>query len=189
MPPTEKVSRTDIILAGLSVIAKEGTAALTARRVATELGVSTAPVYRNFDSMEDLAAAIMERARDQLLEYSTRPFTDRPFLNMGTGIAVFAREHPRLYRALFLESDQFESIVDEFLERLTEGMKSDSRFQKMPRARRAVLLHRMWTYTHGLASLIAIGLVDDTSDLAIIGSLNAVGRAVIRSTLEEDGEA
>jgi AcrR family transcriptional regulator len=183
VPPSEKVSHSDVVRAALEVVELEGLAALTARRVASQLGVSTAPVYRNFASMEELARAAMQAARDRLLEHTLRVYSDRPFLNMGTGIAVFAREHPRLYRALFLESDQFEAIVAGFLEQLTADMRNDARFAELDRTQRAILLERMWTYTHGLASLIAVGLAADSSTDSIVRSLEAVGRAVIRDAL------
>ena len=183
MPPSEKVTRAEIVRAALEVVELEGLAALTARRVASQLELSTAPVYRNFASMEELARAVMEAARDQLLEHTGRVYSDRPFLNMGTGIAVFAREHPRLYHALFLESDQFEGLIEGFLERLRVDIRKDPRFAALSAERTAVLLDRMWTYTHGLASLIAVGIAKDSSTESIVRSLEGVGRAVIRDVL------
>jgi AcrR family transcriptional regulator len=183
MPPSEKVSQDDIVRAALEVIELEGVSGLTARRVASQLNVSTAPVYRNFASMAELARAAMQAARDRLLEYTARVYSDRPFLNMGTGIAVFAREHPRLYRALFLESDEFEALVEGFLDQLTADMRKDPRFAQLARAQRASLLDQMWTYTHGLSSLIAVGLAQDPSTESIVRSLEAVGGAVIGAAL------
>jgi AcrR family transcriptional regulator len=185
MPPTERVSRDAILVAATSLIEREGLAALTARRVAGELGVSTAPVYRQFDSMDELAHAVMERARDLLLTYTRRVYTDNewPFLDIGTGVGVFAREHSSLYRALFLESNQFEGLLASFLDRLTDEMRRDARFSRMDRAMRAVLLERMWTYTHGLAATIAVGLAKDTATESIVRSLETVGGAVIRDVL------
>jgi len=187
MPPSEKVSAADIVKAAVVVIEKEGIEALTARRVASELEVSTAPVYRNFESMDALAAAAMKSAREQLLGYTAGRYTERPFLNMGTGIALFAKEHPRLYQALFLETDRFEEVVSGFLEALTENMKLDARFANLERKRREQLLNIMWTYTHGLASLIAVGLAREASKEAIIRSLDAVGTAVIKDLVLRPG--
>lgn len=187
MPPPEKVSRADIVAAGLAVLEAEGLPALTARRIAAELKLSTAPVYGKFASMDELVGAVMERAKDLLLAYTARSYTKIPFLNVGTGIAMFAKEHPRLYHALFLESDQFESILDGIIEYLTDDMKRDRRFTRMPRQDRAVLLQRMWTYTHGLASMIAVGLARETSQEDVLRSLRAVGSAVIRDVVKKAG--
>src|SRR5690349_15678064 len=98
MPPSEKVSREDIVRAAVSIVEREGLSELTARRVASELDVSTAPVYRHFSAMDELTSEVMEHARDLMLRFTAVAYTDRPFLNMGTGIALFARDHPRLYR-------------------------------------------------------------------------------------------
>ena len=184
MPPTEKCAASDVIQAAIQVIEKEGVAALTARRVASEAGVSTAPVYRHFRSMETLAAAAMAGVRDQILAYTNESYTPVPFLNMGTGIALFAKDHPRLYQALFLQTDRFEELVASFLETLTENMRMDPRFTGLERKRRLRLLNIMWTYTHGLASLIAVGLAPEGSREAIIRSLQTVGQSVIRQELE-----
>jgi hypothetical protein len=133
--------------------------------------------------MEDLSRATMERARETLLGYASRPYTGRPFLDMGTGVALFARDHPRLYRALFLETDGFGDLVKGFLEQLTDDMARDPLLAKVERTTRALLLDRMWTYTHGLASLIAVGLAKESGREFVIRSLDAVGTAVIRDVL------
>jgi hypothetical protein len=101
---------------------------------------------------------------------------------------MFAKDHPNLYRALFLESDHFEAIVERFLEHLTEEVKRDPRFTHLPRKPRAELLQRMWTYTHGLASMIAVGLARESSKGAVVRSLSVVGRAVIADVLAEYGQ-
>lgn len=186
MPPTEKISREDIIRSALAIVEAEGLSALTARRVGAELGASTAPVYRQFASMDDLAQAVMEQANARLIAYTTQAYTDTPFLNMGTGIALFARDHPRLYRALFLETDRFREIVEAMLQQLTDDMRRDPRFTTMSRARRAKLLETMWTYTHGLASQVAVGLTRNATQRRIVEMLGSVGGAIIRDALEEE---
>ena len=180
-PP--KVNIRDIVAAGVAVVDAEGLTALTARRVARQLRVSTAPVYVSFASMDALADAVMEHTVELLLDYTRRPYTDRPFLNIGTGVVLFAKEHPTLYRALFLEGDRFEPLVRRFLRQITQDMARDGRFAHMPTTVRAPLLDRMWTYTHGLASLIAVGITRRMSQDAIIRALMEVGTPLIREVL------
>ena len=98
-------------------------------------------------------------------------------------LALFAKDHPRLYQALFLQTDRFEELIAGFLETLTENMRLDPRFAGLERKRRLRLLNIMWTYTHGLASLIAVGLAAEGSREAIIRSLQTVGQSVIRQEL------
>jgi len=183
MPPKTKYTKEQVIKAAVAVVEKKGLRALTARSVATKLGCSTAPVYHHFATMDELALSVMKNTQRVLLEYASRPYTDRVFLNMGTGVAMFACEHRRLYRALMLEGDSYRDVIHEFLDILESEMIKDTRFISLPESERRLLLNKMWTYTHGLASLICVGLVKNCSQERIVKSLTEVGADVIGATL------
>lgn len=183
MPPKIKYTRDEVIKAAVRVVEKDGLNSLTARSVAVRLGSSTAPVYNNFATMDELALGVIKETQRALLEYTSRPYTDRVFLNMGTGVAMFAAEHRRLYRALMLEGDSYSDVVREFLDILKSEMTHDSRFASLSDSERAVLLRKMWTFTHGLASLICVGLIKDCDQDYIIKTLLDVGTDVIGATL------
>ena len=95
----------DVIKAGLAVMDKDGVENLSARRVAEEMGASTAPVYSNFANMDDLVVAIKKAAVNLLLDLTLENHTDNPFLNLGVGVLEFARRHPLLYSAWFLQAN------------------------------------------------------------------------------------
>jgi AcrR family transcriptional regulator len=183
MPPKVRFSKDDVVRAALLVVDKKGLAALTARSVAARLGSSTAPVYHHFKTMDALALAVMKQTQKMLLEYTARPYTERVFLNMGTGVALFAAEHRKLYRALTLESSSYSSVVHEFFGKLLIEMKKDQRFTTMSDAERLALLSKMWTFTHGLASLICVGIEKDASQERIVKTLLDVGADIIGSAL------
>ena len=161
----------------------KGLQGLTARSIAGRLGSSTAPVYKHFTTMDDLAFEVIRETQKALLEYTSRPYTDRVFLNMGTGIAMFACDHRRLYRALLLEGPNYRDVVSEFLAILETEMNKDPRFTSLSTAEIHVLLHKMWTFTHGLASLICVGLIKDCNQEYIVKTLMDVGADVIGATL------
>ena len=183
MPPRIKYSKDEVIKAAVSVVEENGLQSLTARSVAVSLGSSTAPVYHHFATMDDLALAVNRKTQRALLEYASRPYTDRVFLNMGTGIALFAYEHRQLYRALMLEGDSYGDVVREFLDILKSELTKDMRFVSLSDNERAVLLTKMWTFTHGLASLISAGLIKDCNQEFIVKTLMDVGADVIGATL------
>lgn len=183
MPPKTQYTKEEVTKAAVAVVEKAGLKSLTARSVAAKLGCSTAPVYHHFATMDDLALSVMKETQKALLEYSSRPYTDRVFLNMGTGVALFACQHRRLYRALMLEGDSYRDVIHEFLDVLESEMTKDERFTSLPENERRLLLRKMWTYTHGLASLICVGLIKDCSQDLIIKSLTEVGADVIGATL------
>jgi hypothetical protein len=43
----------------------------------------------------------------------------------------------------------------------------------------------MWIFTHGFASLICVGLIEEDSDQFIIGMMNKVGSAVGNAAVKE----
>lgn len=183
MPPKVKYTREDVIKAAFTVVEKKGLKELTARSIASELGSSTAPVYKHFDTMDELSFEVIKRAQQIMLEYTSRSYTERVFLNMGTGIAMFACEHRRLYRGLMLEGDSYRDVIHEFLDTLELELTKDSRFKSLSATERHSLLYKMWTFTHGLASLICVGLIKDCNQEFIIKTLMDIGADVIGSTL------
>ncbi len=183
MPPRTKYTRNRVVEAAVAVIEKRGLGSLTARNVAARLGCSTAPVYQHFATMDELALTVMKDTQRALLEYTSRPYTDRVFLNMGTGVALFACEHRRLYRALMLEGDSYRDVIREFLDVLESEMTKDARFSSLSGSERRLLLTKMWTFTHGLASLICVGLIKDCSEDYVVKTLMDVGADVINATL------
>ncbi len=185
MPPKTVFTQEDVIKAAFDLVEYQGMQGLTARKVALELKSSTAPVYSNFESIKGLEREVIKKAKDMLLGYTKRPYTKRVFLNMGTGYAIFAREHCKLFSAIFLERGDFKDIVDEFLETLRKELVNDKRFTAMSSERRDALLLKMWIFTHGLATLICVGLSKDDSDEYIIKTLLAVGGAVIGAALAQ----
>jgi AcrR family transcriptional regulator len=184
LPRRISFSREDIVQAAYAVVEREGLSQLSARRVARQMGGSTAPLYSHFASIDELVREVMTRATWALQEYMRRPLTDRPFLSMGAGVLLFARDHGNLYRALFVEGGRHKDIVDRFLAESAEAMSGDPRFARLPLARRRDLLTRMWVFTHGLASLVTAGLMEDDRPEALIGLLSDVGQAVIGQALE-----
>lgn len=183
MPPKTKYTRKDVIAAAFALVKKHGLRELTARGVASHLGSSTAPVYKHFATMEELALEVIREIQQMLLEYTSRPYTERVFLNMGTGVAMFACEHSQLYRALMLEGDNYGDVVHEFLGTLESELTKDPRFTALSAGERRVLLQKMWTFTHGLASLICVGLIKNCDQEYIVKTLMDVGADVIGATL------
>ena len=185
MPPKTVFSRESVVEAGFQVLREKGLKGLTSRSVARKLGSSAMPVYSIFGSMRNFENAVIAKVKNLLLEYTSRPYTEMAFLNMGVGTAIFARDEPALYRAMFLERNDFKAAIDELLEDLCEGMRKDPKIADMPRKHRMALLNKMWIFTHGLSALICVGVEDDTSDAYIISSLRGVGRPVSLAALAD----
>ena len=185
MAPKNSTTREEIIETAFAIVQQEGMASLTARNVAQKLGLSTRPVYSHFASMKDLQQEAMRKARELMQAYVSKRYTNDIFLNMGTGAAFFARDHKALYRILFMENNDFKDLLNDFRMDLSKQMKKDERFTRMTQQERDDLLNKMWIFTHGLASFICVGLIEDDSDFFIIKTMDQVGSAVVAAAVKK----
>ena len=132
MPAAKKVSKDAIIDAAVDVLRDGGFSAINARSVAKKIGCSTQPIYLSFKNMDELKAALTERAiemhtkhvRDSLKAHEGN---DSRYSSYGMGFVKFAAEEKQLFRWLYLEGEQLgpyrndvllpeviDVIVDEF---------------------------------------------------------------------------
>lgn len=111
MPAAKKISRDRILDAAVQVLRDGGFSAINARSVARKLGCSTQPIYLSFRNMDELKAALTERAigmhtqrvRDLLRAHEGN---DSRYSSYGMGFVKFAAEEKQLFRWLYLEGEQ-----------------------------------------------------------------------------------
>ena len=126
MPPVKKVSREAIIDAAVEVLREGGAAAINARSVAKKLGCSTQPIYLSFQSMDELKAAMTQRAialhtqhvREWLniLEADGSCYREYShYSSFGIGFVKFAAEEKYLFRWLYLDGAQPEQYQNDVL--------------------------------------------------------------------------
>lgn len=184
MPPGIRYTKDKIIAEAFNLVEEKGIHHLSARNVAKRLNMSLAPIYSSFDSMDDLSKEIIKKGKALLVSYTREQYTDRIFLNIGTGIVLFARDHPNIYKAIFVEGDDYKDIINEFMNEVSIQMSKDPRFANMAETDRNALLNKMWIFTHGLASLIFAKLVEKTSQEDIVAALVDIGGVVIAAALD-----
>jgi AcrR family transcriptional regulator len=175
VPPKTTFSRENIIKAAFELVEERGLQELSARKVAEKLNSSQAPIYTQFKNIEDLKKEVLNLAKEKMIEYVKTPYTDKPFLNIGAGVAIFSRDHQHLFQAV----SGIKEVMLEVLDYLTEQMMEDSRFTNVPNDKRRSILTKMAIATLGLADFMAKGLTEETHDEAIIQTLNEIGTAVI----------
>ena len=126
MPAIKKISKEAIIDAAVDVLRKGGASAINARSVAKELGCSTQPIYLSFQNMEELKAAVTERAitlhaqhvREWLciLDADNSCYRQHShYSSYGIGFVKFAAEEKHLFRWLYLDGQQPDPYQDDML--------------------------------------------------------------------------
>jgi AcrR family transcriptional regulator len=98
-------TRDRLVAAALTVLERDGPAAIQARTLAGAIGASTMAVYTNFGGMAELIEAVMNEGFARFAEHVRRvPHTDDPVADLmagGLAYGEFAMHNPQLYRLLF----------------------------------------------------------------------------------------
>ncbi|MBD5560588.1 MAG: WHG domain-containing protein [Clostridia bacterium] len=169
MPPAARHSREDILEAAFGILRAEGPSALTARHLGEVLGGSSRPIFTLFRSMQEVQTGAMERAKDLYSSYLDRGLrADPPFKGAGMEHIRFAADEPRLFQEIFMSPAnagwggsrlflQSEANYARILHSLTG-------YYALPPDAAGRLYEHLWIYAHGLASLIATGVMPADMD-------------------------
>ncbi len=181
MPPKIKATRERIVEGAFEVVRTEGLDALTARRVAKEVGCSTQPVYRAFASMDELRAEVLERVGQVTMSYFTPSGgAEATFFQLGLGNLRFAQEEPHLYRAATLEGPAMGDLLQDrdpppFV---LERMRAEPALAGLADEQLARIHALMWFFSQGVANLFFTETEEDPMAVAE-EYLQMAGRAVI----------
>ena len=171
MAPRVKVTKEDIVKAAVEIVRKSSSENLNARTVAAELSCSTQPIFSNFETMEELRFAVIERADLLCQEYMRREVQRGeypPYKANGMAYIRFAKEEKELFKLLYMrdrsnEKGFKESDVENQMETLVRsntGLDGND----------AKLFHlEMWAYVHGIATMFATGFLD--LDWQLVGKM------------------
>jgi AcrR family transcriptional regulator len=171
--------RTALIEAAARILALEGPAAMSARRLAREVGASTSAVYTHFGGMPELRRAVRREGFVRLAEHfdgvemSDDPVAD--LTRLGWGYCMNALANPHLYRVMFMESplDEQDALVGwDTFDRLVSSVQRCMDAGRFPRCSEAI--HgalQIWTMTHGVVSVVLTGMVDQHQAQQVLASM------------------
>jgi AcrR family transcriptional regulator len=101
----EPVIRERLVEAAARLLADEGPAALSTRRLANEVGTSTMAVYTHFGGLPQLVRAVVTEGFTRLAEHMAAvPQTDDPLTDiyeLGVAYRANAHHNPHLYAVMF----------------------------------------------------------------------------------------
>lgn len=167
MPSTPRIPKEVILEHALQILIEDGYAALNIKALASKIGCSTQPISWHFGNMEglrkELAAYALHYAKEKL-KPSQKGMEG--FASVGKAYVNLAFDSPNLFCYLYMSCDSGNFIdglhmftskkenadmVEQIVEQLgVERKKAES------------FCNHMITYTHGLASYVASGLLKAT---------------------------
>jgi AcrR family transcriptional regulator len=156
---------TALLEAAAQLLAEQGPAALSTRRLAAAVGSSTTAVYTHFGSMNDLVRAMAREGFARLHQrMTTVSATDDPVadvVTLGCAYRGNARDNPYLYAVMFSsaslggfsltdEDRQHGRYTLEILVGVVTRCMAAGRFRP---AEPQLVAHQMWIALHGLVTL------------------------------------
>ena len=106
MPKKTTFTKQIVVEAGLAQLETQGWEGFTPKKVASRLGASTMPIFSHFPTMAEFKEAVLDRAWELLLDYSSRSFTGDKWIDQSIGYVMFARDHGRLFSCMHYGSSE-----------------------------------------------------------------------------------
>jgi AcrR family transcriptional regulator len=158
-----------LVEAAARVLAEEGPAALTSRRLAAEIGSSTMAVFSRFQSMAEIRWAVREEGFARLnARLDAVPASDDPVADLVAAGAVFFANgvaNPHLYRAMFLDRPPADDNLGAgTYERLVALVTRGVAAGRFPAARESLIpvwAAQMWSMRHGMVTMTVAELLPD----------------------------
>lgn len=169
MPSSPRIPKEIILEYALKMLIREGYAAINIKALAKEIGCSTQPISWHFGNMDGLRKELAEYA----MAYAARRMHSdaegmEAFVHIGIAYLDMAFDEPNLFQYLNMHNDSgyfvngFDAyIADDESSAVAEQIAGQL---KISRDKAGVFYKNMIIYTHGLASLIASGIVKATKE-------------------------
>lgn len=157
MPPKIRFSKEKVIQAAFDITRADGFDALNARAIAKALGCSTQPLFRAYESMEQIKQAVRAMAGKTYEQHIMRGMmgAEKPYKASGMAYLSFARNEPELFKLLFMYDRQDKRAAwedDQSADYVLDALMAGTGITR-DQARRVHMLS--WMLVHGMASMIA----------------------------------
>ncbi len=166
MPRKFIFTKEEIVSAALDLTREKGIDAVTARAMGAKLGTSYRPVFGHFDSMAEVKQAVRTSAESLYRSYLEEDMSCGkypPYKASGMAYIRFAKEEKELFKLLFMRdrSNESQPLAEE------ADMLADLICKQVDIDRDSARLFylEMWTYVHGIATMIVTGYYDWDEEL------------------------
>lgn len=155
--------RRALIDAAAQILADEGPAALSVRRVAQEVGSSTMVVYTHLGDKDGMVDAVLEHAFSGFAAALTAVSDRDPWVqlrNLGHAYRAFAKANPAAYRLMFGRTSPGTSMPTagaRAFEALTSSIARVMAALDRPARSIEPAAMSVWAATHGIVSLELAG--------------------------------
>lgn len=163
LPTSERIAR-----AARRLLEREGSAAVSVRKVARAVGLSAMALYRHYPSREALLARVVDDAFAELAAAWAAPKAGRPRQRLLASFSAYLRyalAHPHLFEYAFASPrpgarrfpDDFRARRSPTLNLVADALEQGMREGLFRRADVWAVAMSLWAHSHGLLALYRAG--------------------------------
>ena len=180
MPRNILISKEDILNAGFDITRKYGISKVSNRELAKYLNCSIRPIYYQFKNSDELFNELYKKIHNYFYSYILNNLNDKitKYKQVGLNYIKFAREEKNFYQVLFLNNNcdlnTFNDDMDKSFDILKGFIKTST---KLSEEDINDFHFKMWTFCHGLATLLAnnkVNLTDKQINILISQEFQAL---------------
>lgn len=155
MPFESKYNKDEIINAAFEIAEKNGFQAITARTVAKKINGSVAPIYFNFQNIQELIKEVVVKVFNLSQMILSEQTSHSLYENMGRAGFVFAERYPVFFRELVLTPNPYIQSYEDTELAMLEGLENDPVVSKLSIEERKTLILKVKAMQIGFQTMIA----------------------------------
>ena len=160
--PKLKFTKEVVVEAGYELMKKKGFQNVSVRKIANYLKCSTAPIYFNFRTIDELKEEIINMCKEKLKKYLYGNYSERKILSGAIGFVIFAREEKELFRTIFLDTtERFEKLYEMTLNELLTKENLHESFPDLEKEEAKNVVNKIWYFLFGYATMLCTRLDED----------------------------
>ena len=158
MARKQVISKEGLIDGAFRLVQEQGIGAMSAWNLAKFCGCSTQPIFRIYNTMDDLKADLMQKCFDSFSQYvlDFRSVSDKPFVNLGMSYISYARKYPNLFAVIFVLDNGTDRNMYDLVNGGKHGFvtKEYKKLNGMSQDAFMLLFMKVWIFIHGAACMV-----------------------------------
>ena len=180
MPRKIMFTKEQIIDAAFAIVDNEGFEHLSARKLASALNSSVAPIYVNFVDFEDLKKHVVEKINRVAQKLAVESQSGNPLKDIGAASIRFAFQHPKLFQDYIFGKFDFDKD-DEVNAYVLKSIKEDKELSSFSEKEISEYLEKIRIYQVGLSILASNKSSNTYTETDLIRMLEDMSSDIIYS--------
>jgi AcrR family transcriptional regulator len=184
---TKVLTKDQIVKCAFDIVRSKGLNAITMREIGKQLNKSTAPIYTQYQSIEDIIGDLVLYINKVLLDYTQKAYTENGFLNIGIGFINFVFENKQIFSDFFMSIKSPSSLFSNDEDVYLPQMRKDYLLNQLSDASLSQIYNDIVVYCYGLAVMICSNHSENNELNYYINKLQEAGNIMIGYQMFKSG--